>query len=112
MSYPVNMTKTAFTEQAFRIFVAFVVRNKVLSRAQAEEEVAIMKDAGLDLTSDMSMSEREERYLTKQRIGASFPLTRADRKNLLLSLENAINHATFDDELANPTSPFHTSKVN
>jgi hypothetical protein len=93
------MTKAAFTEQAFRLFVTFVVRNGVLSRGQALEEVEIMKSAGMDLTSDMSMTERESRYLTKQRIGASFPLTRADRKNLLLSLENAINHATFDDEL-------------
>lgn len=110
MSYPVNMTKTAFTELAYKLFVAFVVRNKVLSRGKALEEVEMFKSAGLDLTSDMSMTEREERYLTKVRVGASFPLNRAERKGLLMSLENAINHATFDDELADPDSPFHSKR--
>jgi hypothetical protein len=99
MSYPQYMTIEQFERNVYHTFIHFVTRKEVLTHEQAHEEVRFLKDCGLDLTSKMSCQERMNRYLTKQRIGATFQIDRKTRKHVMMSLENAINHAAFADEL-------------
>lgn len=93
------MKKVDFEQLVYQIFVGFIVRSGKLDQFDAIEEANRMEDAGLDMLAPPS--EREHQYLTLVRIGATFKLNRKDRRELLLSLENAINHASFSDyELA------------
>ncbi|MGW8177549.1 MAG: hypothetical protein ACWGQW_01970 [bacterium] len=89
------MNTTDFTCKVFRIFMMFVIRSGKLSPKQALEEALRMRETFSVLPST-SPKERLEAYKELVRKGASFPLTRRDKINLMLSLENAINHACFE----------------
>ncbi len=93
------MKKADFEKLVYHIFVGFIVRAGKLDQFDAEEEANRMEAAGLDMLAPPA--EREHKYLTLVRIGANFKLNRKERRELLLFLENAINHASFSDyELA------------
>ena len=89
------MTYGAFEQEVYSIFTNFIVRGNKLNQWDAVEEANRMQDIELPLLG--TPQEREEKYLTHVRIGATFKLNRKERRDLLLSLENAINHASFSD---------------
>jgi hypothetical protein len=89
------MNYSQFETTVYGIFIMFVTRANKLTYAQAVEEANRMEDNRLDLLA--TPTERLNHYIRMSRIGGSFALTRVKRKELLLSLENAINHASFED---------------
>lgn len=93
--YPKNMTIECFTKTVFSIFVVFMMRQDGWTKSKATEEWNFIIESGADMTSEMSPIARRDCYFEQSRKGASFPMTRRKRAGVMMTLENAINHASF-----------------
>lgn len=76
------MTEYNIVRGVKNIFIEFVRRDGYTIK-QATEEFRRIDGKTLD------------GYLTTSRLGASFVLTRAERRNIYMTYENALNHASF-----------------
>lgn len=98
MAYNTNTTASEFTAIVRRIFIAFVMRQNLYTFAQISEEWTRLMDSGFDVTgATMGPDARREFYKELIRKGASFKMSRRNKMDLMLTLENAINHAVFED---------------
>lgn len=97
--YPQNMSVEVFTNAVRTIFVMFCMRKTGWTRDMAENEWGVMMKGRVDVTSNASARQRRDAYCETSRRGSTFKMNRRDRINLCLTLENAINHATFSDEI-------------
>lgn len=87
---------TEFEQKVWGIWGTFVVRNQRLTASQALNEANRMHNGGVDVNPEVTATNRRDTYFSMSRKGAMFSLTRREKAILLLSLENAINHATFE----------------
>ena len=77
--------------KVYTIFAHFLVRDG-WSFADALWEVNFLK--AQKVNADMTHKELKEAYFPKVRLGAKKRVTRKDRMNVLLTLENSMNHAS------------------
>ena len=76
------------------VMVIFLVRDNGFTQAQAEMEVDMIdKKIGV-----MAVSKNPNEYLRMRRVGSTKKLNRQERKAVLPSLQNAINHGFFAAE--------------
>jgi len=84
---PENMNKT------FEIFKLFLVRDHGFTTPEAIWEVNFFKE--LEVTWGMSGRALKDLYVHKLRKGSKKRLNRKDKMWIIMSLENAMNHACF-----------------
>ena len=91
---------STLTTLTFQMFYGFIMKNYTVLPVDKEIalfEINLLKNIGI--TAEMETKEMEYLYLTKCRVGAMHRMNRADRKCLMLSFQNAINHASVNLEV-------------
>jgi len=77
-------------DHAFAIFRKFLVRDHGFTQDEANMECEFIRNNGIVVT--------EYHYTySVRRIGTTKVLTRKDRASIYQSLQNAVNHATFEE---------------
>ena len=87
------------TVQAFtQIAIIFLIRDEGFTQEQAVFEVkeVVLNRVGL---ADL-LTSKGEAYLTARRIGATVKANRKRRRQLVMTFENAYNHALFQVQAA------------
>jgi len=80
--------------KVYTIFAHFMVREG-WSFFDVQWEINFLKKQNIN--PDMSYKEMKEAYFPMVRKGAKKRLNRKDRVNVLLALQNAMNHASFPE---------------
>ena len=81
----INMNKT------YNIFAHFLIREG-WNFFDVQWEIAFLRKQKVN--AEMSHNELKDAYFPKVRLGAKKKLSRKERVNVLLTLENSMNHAS------------------
>lgn len=88
--YSQSLTKKQI-EDIYKVMHLFLVRGKHFTDSEAKFEIKLMRER----LGDTGVIDNPESYLSMARIGATKRILRKDRRSILLSIENAINHGTY-----------------